>query len=136
MRPVFHDEERPVDDGGIVGGNLQLVDRLVEARVGIDMRAEAHARRLQERDDVLLREVSRAVESHVLDEVREPSLIVVFENRSRVDHQPELGAALRLLILADVVAQAVRQRADGDPRVDGTIAVSGTFWGPVVTAAR
>ena len=83
------------------------------------MRAEAHAGRLQERDDVLLREVARAVEGHVLDEVRQPSLIVVFENRSGVDDQPELGAALRLLIPADVVAQAVRQRADGDPRVDG-----------------
>ncbi len=83
------------------------------------MRAEAHAGRLQEGDDVLLREVARAVEAHVLDEVRQPPLIVVFENRSRVDDEPELGAALRLLILADVVAQAVGERADGDPRVDG-----------------
>ena len=33
----------------------------------------------------------------MLDEVREPPLIVVFENRSRVDDQPELGATLRLL---------------------------------------
>ena len=104
---------------GIVGRNLQLVDGLVEARVGVDVRAEAHADRLHERDDVLLREVARAVERHVLDEVREPALIVVFEDRAGVDDEPELGAALRLLVRADVVAQAVRQRADGDPRVDG-----------------
>ena len=119
LRPVFHDEQRPVDDAGIVGRNLQLVDRLIEARVGVDVRPEAHAHRLQEGDGLLLREVARAVEAHVLDEVGQPSLIVVLENRSRVDDQPELGAALRLLIPADVVAQAVGQRPDGDPRVNG-----------------
>ena len=78
----------------VVGGNLQLVDGLVEARVGVDVRAEAHAGRLQEGDDVLLREVPRAVEAHVLDEVREPALVVVFENRSGIDDEPELGATL------------------------------------------
>ena len=62
---------------------------------------------------------ARAVERHVLDEVREPALVVVLEHRAGVDHEPELGAALRLLVGADVVAQAVRQRADRDPRIDG-----------------
>ena len=108
-----------VDDGRAVGRNLQLVDRLVEAGVGVDVRAEAHAGRLQERDDVLLGKVARAVEGHVLDEVRQPALVVVFEHRSGVDHEPELGAVLRLLVGADVVAHAVRERADRDPRVDG-----------------
>ena len=66
----------------------------------------------------LLREVLRAVEGHVLDEVREAALVVVFEHRAGIDREPKLGAALRLPVGADVVAEAVRQRADGDLRID------------------
>ena len=57
--------------------------------------------------DVLLREVQRAVEAHVLDEMRQPALVVVFEHRAGVDDEPQFGAALRLRVRADVVAQAV-----------------------------
>ena len=84
----------------------------------VDVRAEPHAERLHERDDVLLGEVQRAVEGHVLDEVREAALVVVFEHRAGVDHEPQLGARLRLPVRADVVAQTVRQRADRDQRID------------------
>ena len=55
----------------------------------------------------------RAFELHVLDEMRQPLLVVVFEHRSRFDDEPQLGAARRPAVRADVVAQAVRQRADG-----------------------
>ena len=54
----------------------------------------------------------RAVERRVLDEVREPELIVRFEDRARVDDEPKLGALFGFGVLADVVADAVRQRAD------------------------
>ena len=32
VRPVLEDEQRPIDDRRVVGRDLQLVDRLVEAR--------------------------------------------------------------------------------------------------------
>jgi hypothetical protein len=118
VRPVFEDEQRPLDDRRVVGRDLQLIDGLIEARIGVDVRAEPHAGRLQKRDHILLREVTRAVEAHVLDEVCEPALVVVLENRAGIDDEAELGASLRLLILAEVVAKTVRQRADGDPRID------------------
>ncbi len=116
--PVAEDEEGAIDDRAVVGRNLQQVDRLVEAGVRVDVGAEPHPRRLQERDDLLLREVARAVERHVLDEVREAALVVVLEHRAGVDGEAELGAPGRLGVVADVVAQAVRQRADRDPRID------------------
>ena len=103
---------------GLRGRNLQFVDGLVEAGVGVDVRAEPHAERLHERDDVLLREVARAIEGHVLDEVRQPALVVVFEHRAGLDGEAKLGASLRLPVGAHVVAQAIRQRADGDLRID------------------
>ena len=119
VRPVLEDQQRPVDDARIVGGNLQLVDRLIEARIGVDVRSEAHPGRLEKRDDFLLREVTRAVEAHVLHEVREPALIVLFENRSCVDDEPELGPGLRILVGTHVVPHPVGERADRDPRIDG-----------------
>ncbi len=117
--PVLEHEERSIDDVGVVGRDLQLEDGLVEAGVGVDVRAEAHPGRLQERDDVLLGEVLRPVERHVLDDVGQATLIGVLEHRARVDDEPQLGASLRLGVAADVVAHPVRQRADRDPRVDG-----------------
>ena len=78
---------------GLLVGNLQLVDGLVEARVRVHVRAEPHAERLHEVGDVLLREVPGAVEGHVLDEVGEPALVVVFEDRARLDDEPKFGAA-------------------------------------------
>jgi hypothetical protein len=119
VRPFLQDEQRAIDHGWIVGRNLQLVDRLVEARVGVDVRAETHARGLQKPDDVLLRKTARAVEAHVLNEVSETALIIVFENRSCVDDQPKLRAILRSLVGPDVISQAVGERTHGNPRVDG-----------------
>ena len=46
------------------------------------------------------------------------ALVVIFENRSGVDNQPEFGSAERLLIRAQVVAKTIRQRADRDSRID------------------
>jgi alkyl hydroperoxide reductase subunit AhpC len=57
VRPVLHDQQRSIDDERVVGRNLQLIDRLVEAGVCVDVRAEAHPNRLHEGDDVLFREV-------------------------------------------------------------------------------
>ncbi len=132
MSPVLQDQERSVDHRRIVGGNLQLEHRLVEAGVGVDVGPEAHAGRLQECDHVLFREVAGAVETHVLDEVRQAPLVVVFENRSGVHHQPQLGPALRLVVGAKVVAQAVRQRPDGNTGIDG----DGGGQGNVLRAGR
>ena len=62
--------------------------------------------------------MQRAVERHVLDEVREPALVFILEHRAGVDGQPELGTGLGQPVLADVVAEAVRERADRNQRID------------------
>jgi hypothetical protein len=80
VRPVLHDEQRPIDDGGVLGRNLKLVNRLVEAGVRVDVRAEAHPERLHEIDDFEPRKVERPVEGHVLHEMREPSLVVLLQH--------------------------------------------------------
>ena len=84
----------------------------------VHVRAEPHAERLHERGDVLPGEVPGAVEAHVLDEVRQTPLVVVFEHRAGLDHEPQFGATPRLPVRTHVVAQTVRQPADPDLRVD------------------
>src|SRR5262245_66644440 len=61
--------------------------------------------------------------------MREAALVVVLEHRAGLDDEPELGAITRRLIAADVIAQAVRQRADGDPRIVGDLRVEGGSGG-------
>ena len=90
-------------------GTVQLVDGLVERRVRVDVGAELHADLLDVVDDVLLREPLRAVERHVLDEVREPALVVVLEHRAGVDREPQRRALLGLVVLHHVVGEPVRR---------------------------
>ena len=45
----------------------------------VHMRAEAHAERLDEGGDILPGKVFRPVEAHMLDEMRQPTLVIVFE---------------------------------------------------------
>ena len=118
MREVLEDEQRAIDHGRVVGRDLQLVDRFVEAGVGVHVRAEPHAERLHEGADGIAGKVPRAVEGHVLDEVRHAALVFVLEHGAGLDGEPQLGARLRLPVLPDVVAEAVRERADRDQRVN------------------
>ena len=80
---------------GLSVGHVQHVDGLVERGVGVHARAEPHADRLHEVDQVLLGEVLAAVERHVLDEVGQAELVVVLDDRADVDDQAQLGALVR-----------------------------------------
>ena len=59
-----------------------------------NVRAETHAERLHEASEVLPGKVQRAVEAHVLDEVREPALVVILKHGAGIDDEPKLGTAL------------------------------------------
>jgi hypothetical protein len=60
----------------------------------------------------------RTFELHVLDEVREAALILVFEHRPGLHDQPQFGLPRGLAIRPDVKPQAVWQAADQDLGVD------------------
>jgi hypothetical protein len=103
---------------GFSVGTWKHVHGLVEAREGIDARAEPHADRLHERHDVALREVLRPVERHVLHEMRQSLLVIVFHQRADVDDEAKLGALFGQPVPADVVLQAVRERPGCHLRID------------------
>ena len=118
VRPVLENQERPVERLGSFRRDLQHVDRFVEARARVQIRAEPHAERLDEGHEGVLRKVLRAVECHVLGEMGQPLLVVLFEHGPGLDDEAQFGALLGLLVGADVVAQAVLERALGDLGVD------------------
>ena len=115
--PVLHDVEPRVEEACRVGRHLEHVDRFVERRIRVEVRAESHPHALDEVDNVLLGEPLCAVEHHVLDEVGDAALRVGLENRSRVHDEPELGALLGLLVAPDDVTEAVRELAAHDVRI-------------------
>ena len=88
-------------DFGLVARQLEHVDGLVEAGVGVDVRSEPGADRLERRDQLAGLEVRAAIERHVLDEVRETLLVVGLVNRPRLDGQPQRDPFGRLCVLAD-----------------------------------
>ena len=107
-----------LQNAGAVGRHRQDVDRFVESCLRVEVGAKSHADRFQILDDIVLREAFGTIERHVLDEVREPLLIIILENRAGVHDQTQLGALLRLLVAAHVVAQSIRQRPDAYRWID------------------
>ena len=118
VRPVLEDQERTVHHFRLGSRHLQHVDGFVEARLRIDARTETHAERFEKRHRLLLREVLRPVERHVLDEVRQTLLIGLFDDRPDVDHQPQFGALLRPLRRPNEILQAVREFASRDRGIE------------------
>ncbi len=116
--PVAEHADRFVEELGFVRRDLQRVNGFVEVRVRVQIRAERDAAFFEHVDDRLLRKSLRAVERHVLDEVREPALIVVFEHRARVHREPHLRAMLRFLVRENVIGEPARERALRDARVE------------------
>jgi hypothetical protein len=119
VRDVAEEQERLAHRFGVVGGHVQHVHGFVETRVGVHARPEPHADRFHELHQILLGEVLAAVEGHVLDEVRQPELIVVLDDGADIDGQPQFRAPERAVVDPDVVAKAVRKVPDFDARVDG-----------------
>ena len=112
--PLPQDGEASLEHFAIADRNREHVDRLVVPRGRVEIAAEPHPHRLQVRDELVFRETARAVERHVFDEMRRAELVIVFEDRPRVDDQPQLGTALRAPIGPDVVRQPVWEPAFAD----------------------
>ena len=75
MKPVLQDR-------WVIRGYGQLVNRFIERSIGVQVRAETHAGFLQVVDQIVFREMRRAVEVHVLHEMREALLVLVFQHRT------------------------------------------------------
>ena len=115
---VAQRQQRLVDVALAVGRHVEHVDGLVEVGRGVDVRTKARADRLEERHQLTRFEVGAAVERHVLEEVREPALVVVFVDAAHVDREPHRHALGGPAVLPQEVAQAVGQPSHAHGRID------------------
>ena len=111
VRPVAENLEGGLENVGIVGRDLEPVQGVIVAGLGVQVGTERAADRLEVFDDLLLGEALGAVERHVFHEVCQPALVLFLEDRAGPQHQGELGPVARLLVVPDVVDEAVGQRA-------------------------
>ena len=102
---VAQDPQALADQRRVVARQIELVDRTVEAGLGVGVRAERQPGTLQEVDQLAGRPVGRALERHVLQEVREAALVVVLHQRAGLDQQAQADAARWRGIRQDGVAQ-------------------------------
>ncbi|OPZ67768.1 MAG: hypothetical protein BWY82_02717 [Verrucomicrobia bacterium ADurb.Bin474] len=58
-----------------------------------------------------------AIESHVLAEVGQPTLVLVLENRSGIHRQAHFHTILRHPVLSDIVGEPVIEAPDPDLRI-------------------
>ncbi len=108
--PVVEDEQTAVESRLACSGHVgDVIDGLVDGCVGIEVSAELHTDRLAIADDIVLGEVLRAVEAHVLEEVGETVLVVFLLEGSDVSSEIEFSPLCRLVVVADIIGHAVVQ---------------------------
>ena len=119
---VVHDEDAGVHDGGTDQRDVvEQVDGLLHARGGVHVAAEGGADALQPVEDALAGEVLGAVETHMLEEVRQAVLVGQLLQGAHVGGQVELGPLGGFLVVTDVIGQAVVKLADAGLGVVGKL---------------
>ena len=116
--PLLHHLKRRLQRALLLQRNVESIHRLVEAGVGVNVRAESDAQTLQESHQLVLAEALGAVERHVLQIVRQPALVVGFQDTAGVDDQPQHGATLRVAVAQQEVVHTVGEGAALDPVVE------------------
>jgi len=99
--PVGQDGEPVVDLLRFVGWHRQDVHCLVKTGEGVQVVSETHADTLKIVYQLIPRKMLQPVEIHMLHEMRQSLLVIVFEDRTRVDGQSQLDLVLRLGIVPD-----------------------------------
>ena len=98
---------------------VDVVDGLIERSICVDVSSETETFALKIIEHVLARIVLRAVESHVLEEVGETELLRCLECGSHLLGNVEVGTLLGLLVVEDVIVQAVVKLAVAHLRIQG-----------------
>jgi hypothetical protein len=109
-----HQEQAGVDGLVVHLGEVELVNRLGEAGVGVGVGSESQAGALQHLDHLAFLHGLGAVEGHVLQEVGDAALGLGLAERAGVDAEADGGLALRRGVAGDGVFHAVRERAEAD----------------------
>ena len=112
MRIVAQDHQAGVHDRGTLDGNVvEHVLRLLEPGGGVDVPAELGADGAEIVQNALVGEMLRAVEAHVLEEVREAVLVGGFLDGADVGGEVEFRPALGQFVVTDVIRESIVKMA-------------------------
>ena len=118
--PVVEDEQTRVHDAFTGCGHVRdVVNRLVNGGVGIQVLAEFNTHALTPAHQFVALEVLGAVEGHVLQEVSQSALGVILLDGAHLLRNVELGTLLGPVVVANVVRQSIVQLADAHVRING-----------------
>ena len=121
-RPVSQHEHTGVEGRLTVGADVgHIIDRAVDAGVGIQTTAVLHTDGLQVFGHGSRGEVLRAVEGHVLQEVGQSLLGVVLLDGAHPLGDVEVGLLLRGVVVTEVVRQTVVKVPDSYTLVNGDV---------------
>ena len=79
---------------------------------------EFHADAFAIANDTVAWKVLGTVEAHVLQEMRQTSLVLLFQDGADLLRDVEVGLTFRFLIVADVIGDSVVQFSDSDGRIN------------------
>ena len=122
VAPILEHEQARVEGALASGGHVvDVIDGLGEVGVGIHIGTEVQTDPLDEVHNAvaLAVEVLTAVEGHVLQEVGQTVLVVLLLHGAHALGDVEVGTVLGIIVVTDVIGQAVVQLADTYGLVDG-----------------
>ena len=120
VRPVFQNHHARIDGRLACRGHVgEEINRLVGGGVGIQVAAILHADALQIFLQEVVLEVVGAVEGHVLQQVGESALALLFLHRAHLLGDVVVSHLFRILVVANVV---------GEPVVEFTFAHILVLW--------
>ena len=118
VTPVVQDEQTGIDGAGYLHIHIiYIIDGLVEGGIGVEVLAELHSDALQVLLQGIAREVGCAIETHVLQEMGETTLVVLLLHGADALGDVEVAALLGPLVVADIIGKTIIQRARLDSRV-------------------
>ena len=106
--PVVHYQQRRVNNSLANGRHVgETINSLVDGRVSIDITAKVHTDRLKIINNSFARKVLSSIERHMLQEVSQTVLVILFQHRAYCLSDMEIAALFRLFIMTDIVRQSV-----------------------------
>ena len=109
-----HDAQGRIDRLVIRARQFQLVEGLVKAGRGIGVGAEGQTQTLEDTQQLILGDVGRPVEGHVLHEVGQPQLVLILHQRAGIDAQAQGRLPGRGRIAHDRILHAIGKDTEAD----------------------
>ena len=118
VRPVVQYQQTGIQKPHIGGRHgADIINRFILSRISIDVTAKGHSVLLQSGNDSLARKIFSPVKGHVFQKVGQTVLVIVFKQCTHIADNIKTGPVFRLLIVTDIISNAVGQFTDHRIRV-------------------